>query len=249
MQVIDWKNPHQSDLLHAPGGVKSYSLLPNPSCPRSSVKGERFFSTAITNLLLVSVNLFFTSFGNNKECLDCILLSLNKGHYYISVAFYVLNAFLHFMTTHTVLTAIFPGEPGLAGSRPPCFSFIYSCILSGQAKTVHILFGTVPSCISWTTRTSYSISLRCHTAFDPIFFVVMLVTALTASVPNNSMFLSFSLKSLVILASVLTLPCSSSLAKSHCQVSDTTGVYSLVLMKILSQAIRVSTRRTFSIQQ
>jgi len=60
------------------------------------------------------------------------------------------------LDTHTILTAIFPGEPGLAvcplNSPSPIIPGLQ--ILLGQAETFHVILNTIPPALFWASSLS-----------------------------------------------------------------------------------------------
>ena len=65
--------------------------------------------------------------------------------------------------THSILTAVFPGEPGYRLLLNSHFSFIPKlCILLGQASTFHVILITIPPGLLRTSCLSNFFYFLCH---------------------------------------------------------------------------------------
>ena len=75
----------------------------------------------------------------------------------------------HTTHTHSVLIAIFPGEPGLAGCPLNSSPFIPGLrILLGQTKTFHVILNTIPPGLFWASSLTNSFNFPRYTTFDPV---------------------------------------------------------------------------------
>jgi len=93
----------------------------------------------------------------------------------VVVLIYCLCVHVHLTHRHTqsILMAIFPGEPGLAGCplNSPSPFILELCILLGQAQTFHVIFNTIPPGLVRTSSLSNSFNFPLYTTFDPVIII------------------------------------------------------------------------------